>query len=108
MPKPLSDLFEGANLTLLYPDLLKKCKDVFETYTITTDMAKQIEKHTHEQTLSKVWFQQRAGRVTASRLKSAVCTESTFFMDEIYWKFSQSVYHTYCYQVQTQLKFCNA
>ena len=30
--------------------------------------------HTRHQAHSKVWFQQRTGRVTASRLKSAVCT----------------------------------
>jgi len=38
-------------------------------------MAKNIEKHTQSQSQSKLWFQQCAGRVTASKLKAAVCTD---------------------------------
>jgi len=54
--------FNSASLNLLYPDMLeiepclchwklnpvsvKKCEEVFETYTISTNMAEQIEEHT--------------------------------------------------------------
>ena len=31
--------------------------------------------YTKDQAQSKIWFQQRAGSVTASRLKAAVCTD---------------------------------
>ena len=39
-------------------------------------MVKQIEESTREQAQSKIWFQQRAGRVTASQLKAAVVTNT--------------------------------
>ena len=74
LPSPLTQLFSCENLNLPLPELLNKCEEVFETYSITMDMAKQIEERTREQAQSKIWFQQRAGRVTASRLKAAVCT----------------------------------
>ena len=47
---------------------------MFNSYTITPELAKRIEENTQDQAQSKLWFQQRAGRVTASRLKAAVCT----------------------------------
>ena len=43
MPNPLTDLFISENVNLSYPDLLKKCEEVFETYTITADVAKHIQ-----------------------------------------------------------------
>ena len=40
-------------------------------------MAASTEKHTRGQSHSKLWFQQRAGRVTESKLKTAVCTNKS-------------------------------
>ena len=74
LPSPLTQLFSSENLNLPFPDLLNKCEEVFETYSITVDMAGQIEERTREQAQSKISFHQRAGRVTASRLKAAVST----------------------------------
>ena len=96
MPNPLTDLFSSDNLNLSYPDLLKKCEEVFKTYTITADVAKHIEEKTQDQAQSKLWFQQRAGRVTASRLKAAVCTNIT--------QPSHSLIKAVCYPESTQFK----
>ena len=74
VPKPLTDLYDPKCLELTYPDLLEKCETLFENYFITVDMATNIEKHTRGQSNSK---QQRAGRVTASKLTAAVCTNES-------------------------------
>ena len=69
---------------------------MFETYTITADVAKHIEEKTRDQAQSKLWFQQRAGRVTASRLKAAVCTNIT--------QPSHSLIKAVCYPESTRFK----
>ena len=57
-------------------------------------MVKQIEESTLEQAQSKIWFQQRAGRVTASRLKAAVVTNTA----------SQSLMNAVCYPESLSFK----
>jgi len=75
-PKPLSELFDAGAIDLTFDELLKKCEDVYNAFTITRDEAKVVEANTCKQSKCAVWFNQRAGRVTASKLKSAVCTDS--------------------------------
>ena len=68
LPKPLTQLFSPVYLDLTYPELLSTCEQVFEGY--------QIELKTQDQSISKLWFQQRAGHVTASKLKAATHTDT--------------------------------
>lgn len=72
-PKPLTELFEEDALKLSYSGLLAKCDEVYN-YVFTSDEAKLVKCHTREQSKSRIWFQQRSGRVTASKLKSAIST----------------------------------
>ena len=74
LPVPLSELYKEEYMGLTYTDLLEKCEEAFETVTVTNAQAKNVEENTRKQYLSKKWFQQRAGRVTASKLKQAVRT----------------------------------
>ena len=74
LPRPLTDLFKDEYLELSYPDLLVKCEELFATIKVTSAQAKCIEEKTRGQSLNKVWFQQRAGRVTDSKLKLAART----------------------------------
>ena len=74
-PKPLSELFDENATTMSYPDLLQRCDEVYNSYFITVDQAELVGKHTKQQANSQVWFQQRSGRLTASRLKSAINTD---------------------------------
>ena len=62
-------------LTLNYSELLNACEIFFESLSVSLEQAKKVELKTREQSGSKVWFQQRAGIITASRLKSSVCTD---------------------------------
>lgn len=74
IPKPLTTLYKPEYLELSYHQLLSQCEVVFNDYSVTGDMARNVEKHTRGQALSKIWFQHRAGRVNASKLKAAVST----------------------------------
>ena len=38
----------------------------FESLTVSEEMAESVEKETHTQSKSNLWFQHRAGRVTSS------------------------------------------
>ena len=74
LPRPLTDLFKEEYMDLSYPDLFHKYEELFHTIKITPAQAKSIEEKTRGQFLSKVWFQQWAGRVTASKMKLAART----------------------------------
>ena len=76
-PKPLTELFDPTAMTLSYPELLQQCEELYNSYVITADQAEVVEENTRQQAKSKVWFQQKSGRVTASRLKSVVTTDAS-------------------------------
>ena len=69
LPKPLTNLFLDVYLELKYEELLDKCEDVVSNVLLT-----YLQKYICQQCLSKIWFQQRAGRITASKLKQAMET----------------------------------
>ena len=73
-PKSLTELFDPNTIALAYPELLQKCDEVYDNLFITADQAELVERHTRKQSSSRVWFQQRAGRVTASKLKNVLST----------------------------------
>ena len=43
----------------------------------SAEQAKAVELATHEQSNSKLWYRFRAGRITASKMKTACCTDPT-------------------------------
>ena len=74
LPRPLTSLFDPNALTMSEEDLRTKCVDIADTITVTAEQASCLEERTRRQASSKLWFQQRTGRVTASRLKQVVRT----------------------------------
>ena len=48
-------------------DLGKTCESAFQKLSITTDEAKYLEESTRLQSQSKLWFDHRVGRITASK-----------------------------------------
>ena len=74
-PKPLTELFDPNAMSLSYPDLLQQCEELYNNHVLTADQAELVENNTRQQAKSKVWFQQKSGRVTASRLKSVISTD---------------------------------
>jgi hypothetical protein len=73
LPKSLSLLYSPENQRLNYNELLQKGVEV--QITVTAAEAALVETQTRGQTRSRLWFAMRAGRVTASRFKSACCTD---------------------------------
>ena len=74
-PAPLMDLFDSDAMKLSFPELIEKSTDVYDDYAISCDQLSRVEENTHEQANSRIWFQQRSGRVTASKLKRAIATD---------------------------------
>lgn len=74
LPKPLTSFFDIKSIELTYPELLTKCEDFFNSYTITPAQLTAVEVNTRDQSNSKIWFDQRSGRVTASKFRQACCT----------------------------------
>ena len=121
LPPPLTDLFTKENLNLLYPELLQECERCFCKLSISTEHCMNIMKHTHDQSHSKLWFQQRAGHITASCFKAAACTDPAlpsqslvksicypenyrFYSKQTHWgcAHEKTAYHAYIHQSVTQ------
>ena len=66
--KPLTELHSVDNSKLPYPELLQKCEEVLETVSFSFSQAQKVEEMTRTQADSWLWYQQQAGRVTASKL----------------------------------------
>lgn len=77
LPKPLTYLYDEEALSMSFPDLLRKCDEIYDTVSISVEQASAVEQETRKQSDSKVWFEQRAGRVTASKLYSVLHTNQS-------------------------------
>ena len=88
LPKPLPEsLYKEECIQLEYKDLLQCCQVI--SLNVSPDGCQAVEAATRTQSNTKVWFQQRAGRITASNLKSACRTNAS--------KPSKSLIKTICY-----------
>ena len=96
LPLPLRSQYKQDYLQLSYPDLLSKCEAVCKTLSVTSEQAKLVDEKTRKQSNSRIWFQQRAGRVTASRFKVASQTDIT--------QPSKSLIKAICYPESSQFK----
>ncbi|CAC5418196.1 unnamed protein product [Mytilus coruscus] len=103
-PTILTEMRDDSALELNYVDLLKECKNQFREISVTEEQAKAVENSTREQSNSKLWYRFRAGRMTASKMKSACCTDPTlpaqsFIKSVCYpesYKFSSNVTDWWC------------
>jgi len=73
--KPLTDLHSVAFSKLPYPELLQRCEEAYEV--VSFSQAQQVEEMIRTQADSCLWYQQRAGRVTASKLRQVLHTDSS-------------------------------
>ena len=95
LPRPMMELYNPQALHMGYLSLLEACESAFQgikvrltitTYTvnnfkannffvqITADQVAAFEVETRGQSSNKIWFMYRAGRITASNIKSAART----------------------------------
>ena len=57
-----------------YHELLNKCEYIYETVSFTFNQAVMVEECTRGQNKCRAWFEQRAGRITTSKLHEALHT----------------------------------
>ena len=74
MPKPLTELFSEENVEETLQELQQKSETAFNELEISIKEAENVEEATRDQADSIVWFEQRTGRVTASKFKAACST----------------------------------
>ena len=96
LPKPLTELHDATAMELTYNDLLVKCEDIYDSVAFTFNQAVIVEERTREQSKCRIWFDQRAGRITASKLREALHTS--------YLQPSVSLIKAICYPEQCKFK----
>ena len=73
LPPSLLDLYNPENEELLYTELLEVCDEL--QLSVRPEEVQNIEVYTREQAKSPAWFKQRAGRITASKMKAVCATD---------------------------------
>ena len=73
MPDAVTVLYREEYMDLDYIELLEKCHNT--QMSITEAECRATENKTHNQAETKVWFAQRAGQITTSKLKAACTTD---------------------------------
>ena len=86
-PKPLQLLYNPKYLLMGYDELLNVCESL--DIDMSEESAQLVEKETRLQHNSKLWFKYRAGRITASKMKSVCHTDAS--------NPSQSLVKSVCY-----------
>lgn len=89
LPPLMTHLYRSEYLNLSYLELLNESKEVFNSLTVTFEQVKKLEQATREQSMAAIWYDYRAGRVTASKMKSAAHTNPA--------KPSHSLINAICY-----------
>ena len=69
--EPLTSL-QIDNSNLSGPQFAQKCKEVFDSIRVTTDQVKELELRTHEQSVCKLWFEQRRGQITGTKFHDVI------------------------------------
>ncbi|MGH0127202.1 UNVERIFIED_CONTAM: hypothetical protein FKN15_051319 [Acipenser sinensis] len=75
LPKPLTSRYRKENRKLNYPDPMAECEKVFADIKIEPEQATAVERETRSQTKSRLWFNMKAGRITASCFKAPARTD---------------------------------
>lgn len=75
LPKPLSRLFKKENVNLSFEELKDKAEEIFLSLQISDAERWALEIATRDQRKNPLWMNQRAGRITASNMKSACRTD---------------------------------
>jgi hypothetical protein len=73
LPPLLTDLYNPSNLALGYFELLELSSKA--VINITDEQRQVVEVNTRDQSKSMLWFNVRAGRITASKFKAACHTD---------------------------------
>lgn len=93
LPEPFSQLRNPMHFEKSKEELQNEALDV--SIVITEDQASTLESVTRTQSKSKLWYQYRAGRITASNMKSACATKvdnpSMSFINQVCYPSAQKL-----------------
>ena len=92
----ISGLFDPENMSLSYPDFLKKCFNL--KITPSSKEISQIEKDTQNQAKESGFFARRAGSISAS-LSGAVCHTNPVQPSQSLIK---SIYYPHLFKINTK------
>jgi len=73
LPPSLNNLYQPQHEELTYNELLELCDKI--TVSVTATDITVIEEFTRDQSQSSAWYTQKAGRITASKMKSVCSTD---------------------------------
>lgn len=94
LPSSLRDLYQPQNEELTYSELLEVCEQM--VIIVDNEDVTKIEMFTRDQNKSSAWYTQRAGRITASTMKSVCATDPG--------NPAQSIIKRVCYPDSTKFK----
>jgi len=89
LPEPLTSLYSQEYEDKPFGEIAEACGGLYSTVSITLEQARMVELKTRDQAQCKLWYEQRAGRVTASKLRKVLHTS--------YSKPSVSLLKSVCY-----------
>ena len=98
LPKPVMDYKTTPSEKLTLSELKMVCAD-FKLEDLTSTHISVVERETRTQSSSCIWYRQRAGRITASKLKQVVRTNPE--------KPAKSLIKSICYPEAQILVSCN-
>lgn len=75
LPEPLTSLYSEEYEDRSFGDIVEACGGLYSSVSITLEQARMVELKTREQSQCKLWYEQRAGRVTASKLRKVLHTD---------------------------------
>ena len=75
LPQPLTALYNQKYQEMPFPEILEVCEALYDTVTITPEQANMVEQKTRGQSKCKLWYEQRAGHITASVLRKVLHTD---------------------------------
>ncbi|MEQ2222305.1 hypothetical protein ILYODFUR_024828 [Ilyodon furcidens] len=75
LPKTILEYRTAETLQLPSKELEELCQE-FQLEELTLSEVQAVERATRGQSASRIWFKQRAGRITASKLKQVLKTNS--------------------------------
>ncbi|XP_048582277.1 uncharacterized protein LOC125561824 [Nematostella vectensis] len=78
LPKTVIEQIQLKYSTYKIFDAIQQIDEVFECLTVSDKEAEAIESTTRDQSDSKLWFSQRAARITASKFKACCSTNPEF------------------------------
>lgn len=79
IPSVLTDMYDPELINCSPEELAEKCLETFFTISVTQDQCNFLEQSTRGQSYTRLWYDHRCGRITASKFFSVVrCKEKTF------------------------------